>query len=46
MTCLDCGRTGNILCPACLRVALALGYTADQRLTILGAPPLIGVPDG
>ena len=41
MSCHDCGRTGPALCAACISVAEALGYTADQRLTILGAPPLI-----
>lgn len=40
MTCLDCGARLGPLCPACVRVAHALGLTADQRSRMLGAPPL------
>lgn len=46
MRCLDCGGQRGPLCPACTEVAEALGHTRDERLTLLGAPPLIGAPDG
>lgn len=41
MTCLDCGAPHGPLCPACTRLATTLGHTPDDRLTLLGHPPLI-----
>lgn len=39
--CIDCGARRGPLCPACVKTAATLGHTADSRLGILGAPPLI-----
>lgn len=39
--CADCGAHRGPLCPACTRVADALGHSTDERLRVLGVPRLI-----